>query len=156
LPRYRVFIAYGGRQGPTVARFVDECLYKNGIEPCIALPGAIGEIRCGSQEEIFEEEGRCDALVAVNTSYARRSLKFRDEVEKARYGFKIPVVAFIQNGCQPLHLLSVGVTRVDFDQRQYRRKCGELIHKLLNDIEYSSPAFRSGEGEEVPERVLHG
>jgi len=151
-----VFIAYGGTQGPAVARFVAECLWKHGVRPRIALQGAKGEIRCDSQEEIFEELGRCHAVVAVNAKYARRSLKFRDEVERARYGFKKPVVALIQNGTRPLHLLSVGVTRVEFDQKQYWKKCNELVSALRKDIAYSRPASYVPIGKRLPRRGLYG
>jgi len=154
LPRYRVFIAYGGRQGRRVARFVAECLHNNGINPRIALQGAIGEIRCASQEEIFEEMARCDAVVAVNAKYASQSLKFRDEVESARYDLRKPMVVFVRDGSRTFHMLRVRATRIEFDEKRYRRKCDELVSALRKDIAYSRPAGYVPEGKRLPRRVL--
>jgi len=156
LPPYNVFIAYGGKHGEAVARFVAECLRNNGMRPRIALPGAIGEIPLDRQEEIFEIEGRCDAIVAVYTKGTHRSVKFIGEVERALYRFRIPVVAFVQKRSRVLHILNSGATKVGFGQRQYRRKCDELVCRVRRSIFYSRTASHLPIGQRLPRRVFYG
>jgi len=151
-----VFIAYGGKYGEIVAPFVAKCLRKHGMIPRIAFPGAVGEIQFNNQEQIFREEGRCDAVVAVSTSGSRQCLKFRDEVHKARYDFILPVVAFIQYRSRYLDLLSTGVTRVTFDLSQYWRKCDKLAFRVRRDILSSRPARYGRLEKRVARRVLYG
>lgn len=54
--------------------------------------------------------------MAVNTDESYDSQKFRDEIEKDRYGPPpLPVVAFVQEGGRVLELLGVGCVRVRLD-----------------------------------------
>lgn len=154
LPLRKVFIVYKGNSYcESIARAVDRCLWTNGIETKVALQGTRGEIQVNSERDIFNEERRCDAVVAINTK-GRTSRKFSDEVELAKYKFKQPVVALIQKGSRPSLLFSVGTTWMRFAKWTKAKTCRELVRVVRKEIELSRPAGSVPIGKALPRRSL--
>ena len=151
MPRYRVFIAYGGETAKTVACDMAECVWSKGMKPYIAADGCRGSISAGSQELIFRIEKDCHAVLAVNTDESYDSQKFRDEVEKARYGPPpLPVVAFVQEGGRVLELLGVGCVRVRFQGGQHMQKCQAVADRLREQVRFTRGSTNVPENMEIP------
>ena len=138
MPRYRIFIAYGGSSALSVASAMADCLWQHGLRPLIAAAGCRGSVSVASQEDIFRLLRTCHAVLAVNTDESYNSKKFIDEVEMAwYYPPLVPVVAFIEKGCKVILMLKVGCTRIEFSKGGHKRECAKVAWQLRLEIKRS-------------------
>ena len=160
MPHYKVFIAYiGNDYGMKVARSVDQCLWRHHWVPRIELSYTHGEIQADDFHDVIKEEGRCDAVLAINSEGAinrRRRLKFWIEVSKALFEFYKPSVALIQARVPTLHHLNnPEVRHVKFPRGHHRQAWNEIMKELKGRIENSAVAPDRPLGEDLPRRRIH-
>ena len=154
MPRYRVFIAYGGSSALTVASAMADCLWHQGLQPQIGAPGCRGSVSVARQEDLFRLLRTCHAVLAVNAAQSYNSRKFIDEVEMARYGdVPIPVLAFIEKGCKVIYVLKVGCTRIEFPKGGHKRKCANVASQLRLEIKRSNSVIVE-ERKDLPRRTI--
>jgi hypothetical protein len=122
-----VFIAYSGTYGETVARFVDHCLWRHRIRPCIALPRTHGEIPVDNEEGILKEESGCKLTLAIVTEGAVDSPEFQKEVGMAHRSFRIPVIVLLQGASRNMLILQED-PHVRFRRGRHSEKCQEIVN----------------------------
>ena len=129
MPRYHVFVAYGGDSAKDVAVDMARCLTRRGFKAHIAVPGLRESINVSSESEILTKERECDAILAVSTDNSRDSKKFEDEIEMAKYDRSnpIPVIAFLkENAKAVLPILTVGCSWVKFKTGEHNGNCAKV------------------------------
>lgn len=139
MPKYKVFVAYGGTNAAPVAVDMVRCLRRRKLRLFIAFPGLKESINFRSEDEILTFERTCDAVLAVSTDGSGHSPKFRDEVEAAKYDpvQPIPVIAFLKRAATDMLLvLQIGCEHVKFDDGMHLRKCSEAAVTIRRQIQF--------------------
>jgi len=139
LPKYRVFVAYGGSGASAIAVDMVRCLRTRKLRLFIAFPGLKESINLSSEEDILAFERTCDAVFAVSTDGSGQSPKFRDEIESVKYDEtqSIPVIAFLKKDASDMLLaLQTGCTHVRFDYSLHLQKCSEAALTIRRQIQF--------------------
>lgn len=139
MPKYKVFVAYGGTGAADIAQDMVRCLRTKKLRLFIAVPGLRESINLSSEENILAFERTCDAVFAVSTDDSSQSPNFRDEVELVKYDQtqSIPVVAFLKKDAPGMLLaLQTGCTHIRFDNKMHLQKCSEAAIAIRQQIQF--------------------
>ena len=134
MARIRVFIAYGGPAASKIAKEIARCLWYRKIRPIIAVQGTLWSISVASQNDIFVEERKCRAVLAVNAMGSSTRVKFIREIEYADKEPSIPVVGLVMKGTPIPPVLDVGRVLVQFQRGKHLGMCDQIEHELREQI----------------------
>jgi hypothetical protein len=142
LPKYHVFVAYGGEDSEAVAVDMAKCFTSRGLKAHIAVLGLKESIDVSLENAIQNFIPTSHAMLAVATDESNSRRKFIEEIETAKYhkdrdgrDDPIPVVAFLKDKARNVPpILMIGCPRIRFQKGQHRNKCKNVAEMVRYTI----------------------